>query len=199
MSDRAPRIGIFGGTFDPPHLGHLLVATHARRLLELERVFMVVANDPWQKADQVLAPADARVEMVEALIAGSDGLEVSTLEIDRGGPTYTADTVDAFRARFPEDDLVLILGRDAALGLADWKRADDLASSVTVAVADRPGTTEGDVDHGWTIEELPIPLWDISSSDVRDRLARSAPVDVMIPPLVVSVIERRELYGVVDD
>jgi nicotinate-nucleotide adenylyltransferase len=131
------RLGIFGGTFDPVHVGHLAAASAARHQLHLDRVLLVVAGAPWQK-DDVVAAADARFAMVAAAIDGVEGFEASRLELDRSGPTYTIDTVEQLAA--DDRELVLIVGADVAAKLDTWKRADELQKLVTIAVARRTGS-----------------------------------------------------------
>ena len=122
------RIGLFGGTFDPPHLGHEVVARQARAILGLDRMLWMVANDPWQKTGQrAPSPASVRLEMVRAAVAELDDQVACSLEIDRGGPTYTIDTVAELEARVPGAELVLVLGRDTAAGLPGWHRAEELS------------------------------------------------------------------------
>src|SRR5437763_15850460 len=111
------RIGVFGGTFDPPHVGHLVVAVNARHALRLDRLLLVVANDPWQKSQaRVISSAADRLAMVEAAVADVKGLEASALEIERGGVSYTADTLASLRAESPDAELFLVVGSDAAMG-----------------------------------------------------------------------------------
>ena len=111
------RLGVFGGTFDPPHVGHLVTAVNVRHALSLDRVLLVVANVPWQKVgERTVSPAEDRLAMVEAAARGVAGLEVSRLEIDRGGPSYTADTLGHLHAAHPGVELFLIVGSDAAGG-----------------------------------------------------------------------------------
>src|SRR3954452_23272754 len=111
------RLGVFGGTFDPVHNGHLVAATGARHALRLDRVLMVPAGDPWQKRDQDLAPAEDRLAMLRAAVDGVEGLEVDLVELERSGPSYTADTIEDLRRAHPDDELFLILGADAAADL----------------------------------------------------------------------------------
>src|SRR5438270_11610742 len=118
------RLGVFGGTFDPVHNGHLAAAVNARRALGLDRVVVVPARDPWQKQDRELAPAEARLAMLEAAMAGVAGVEASSMELDRPGPTYTADTLEELHRREPDADLFLIVGADAAADLATWDRQE---------------------------------------------------------------------------
>src|SRR5689334_11694983 len=112
------RLGIFGGTFDPPHVGHLVTAVNVRHELALDRVLLVVSNVPWQKVGtRTISPASARFEMVQAAVADVDGLEASRIELDAGGPSYTADTLATLLADEPARELFVILGADAAAGL----------------------------------------------------------------------------------
>lgn len=186
-------IGIFGGTFDPPHIGHLLVASHARRALGLDVVKLVVANDPWQKtASAPVTPAAHRLAMTHLAVRDLDGLEVSDTEIRRGGPSYTVDTVEDELARGAAT-VSLIVGRDAALGLDTWHRADDLRRLVEVVVADRPGA-RGDAPGAWRTRYVDVPQVDVSSTDLRRRLAVGEPVDVLIPRPVIDHIDDEGLY-----
>lgn len=186
------RLGVFGGTFDPVHVGHLVGAVEARYQLDLDRVLFVVARDPWQKRGQVVAPADARFAMVAAAVAGVDGFEASTLELDRSGPTYTIDTVSDLAAA--HRDLFLIVGADAAAGLDAWKRAESLREAVTVAVLARATDTALEPLIGWDVRPVTMPRIDVSSTALRDRLARGAPVDFLVPPGAIRVIRERRLY-----
>jgi nicotinate-nucleotide adenylyltransferase len=186
------RLGVFGGTFDPVHVGHLVGAVEARYQLDLDRVLFVVARDPWQKRGQVVAPADARFAMVAAAVAGVDGFEASTLELDRSGPTYTIDTVSDLAAA--HRDLFLIVGADAAAGLDTWKRAESLREAVTVAVLARATDTALEPLIGWDVRPVTMPRIDVSSTALRDRLARGAPVDFLVPPGAIRVIRERRLY-----
>ena len=186
------RLGVFGGTFDPVHVGHLVGAVEARYQLDLDRVLFVVARDPWQKRGQVVAPADARFAMVAAAVAGVDGFEASTLELDRSGPTYTIDTVADLAAA--HRDLFLIVGADAAAGLDTWKRAEDLREAVTVAMLARATDTALEPLIGWDVRPVTMPRLDVSSTALRDRLARGAPVDFLVPPGAIRVIRERRLY-----
>ena len=129
------RLGILGGTFDPVHVAHVAAACEAHHQLGLDRVLLVVAGDPWQKRGEVVASAEDRFAMVAAAVEGVDGLEASRAEIDRPGPTYTIDTVEAMRA--PDRELTLIVGSDAAAGIESWERAGALREAVRLAVVGR--------------------------------------------------------------
>jgi nicotinate-nucleotide adenylyltransferase len=186
------RLGILGGTFDPVHTAHLVAAVEARHQLDLDRVLLVVAGDPWQKRGQVAVPAQTRHEMVTAAIDGIAGLEASSIEIDREGPTYTIDTVEQLSA--PARELFLVLGFDAVAGLGTWHRTDDLRDRVTLALVDRTGVGP-EPPPGWNAVRVEIPRLDISSTDVRGRIARGAPIDGLVPPAVVRMIRERHLYN----
>jgi nicotinate-nucleotide adenylyltransferase len=192
---RAPtRVGILGGTFDPPHVAHLVAAVNARHALHLDVVLLVVANEPWQKVGaRPVSPAGSRLEMVRAACEGVDGLEPCALEIERGGPSYTVDTLRALGARWPEAERFLILGADAAAGLDSWEQADDLPALCTFVVVDRPGSRRPTGRPGrW--EHIEIPLLDIASTDLRARVADGRPLDFLVPPGVLSCIEDLGLY-----
>jgi nicotinate-nucleotide adenylyltransferase len=190
------RVGLFGGTFDPPHLGHLVVATHARRLLGLSRVLWVVANDPWQKAvDRPPSPAEIRLEMVRAAVDGLEGQDACGIEIERGGPSYTLDTVRELEVRLGEAELVLLLGRDAAAGLASWKGADELRRLVEVAVVGRPGFEDRPLPDGWRTRRVEVPMLELSSTDLRARFGDGRPLDVIVQRAVVAVARDHALYG----
>ena len=128
------RLGVFGGTFDPVHNGHLAAAVNARRALQLDLVLVVPARDPWQKHDRQLAPAEARLAMLEAAMDNVDGVEVSRMELDRPGPTYTADTLEELHRDHGDADLFLIVGADAAADLATSDRQDVLRNLATVVI-----------------------------------------------------------------
>ena len=126
------RLGIFGGTFDPPHVGHLVTAVNARHELGLDRVLLVVSNVPWQKVGtREISPAEARLAMVDVAVADVEGLEASRLELDAGGPSYTADTLATLLAEDPQRELFVILGEDAAAGLLTWERWEEVRDLAT--------------------------------------------------------------------
>jgi len=200
------RLGIFGGTFDPPHLGHLVVATHARRLLGLDRVLWVVANDPWQKSiDHPPSPAAVRLAMVRAAVEPFEGQDACGIEIERGGASYTVDTVRELAVRLAEADsgtdsattadLVVVLGHDAAASLDTWHGADELRGLVRIAVVGRPGFDDRPIPSGWNIERVEVPMLELSSTDLRARFGDGRPLDVIVQPPVVAVARAHGLYG----
>jgi nicotinate-nucleotide adenylyltransferase len=188
------RLGILGGTFDPVHVAHLAAAAAARDQLRLDRVLVVVAGDPWMKRGRVLAPAEARFEMVAAAIDGVDGLEASRLEIDRNGPTYTVDTVEALRAEMPHTELFLIVGSDVAASLESWHRVDVLRDAVTLALVDREDAAPTTAPPGWRCVRLHMPRLDVSSTDLRRRIAAGESVDFLVPPPAARVLRGHGLY-----
>ncbi len=188
------RVGIFGGTFDPIHRAHLSIAESVRTALELDRVLLVVANEPWQKADGPVAPAEDRYAMVAAAVREWPGLEPSRIEIDRGGPSYTIDTVRELETRDPGVELVLIVGSDVAAQLGTWKEQARLRELVSLAVVGRPGT-RSPVPPGWKAVEVPIAPFDVSSTELRRRLGAGQPVQDLVPDAVIRCIERRGLYA----
>lgn len=188
------RIGVFGGTFDPPHIGHLVTAERVAEALSLDVVLLVVANVPWQKVgSRSISPADDRLAMVRAVAEGSDVLQASDLELVRGGDSYTVETLETLRAAGPDDDLVLILGSDAASGLDTWERPDDLRTLCRLAVVERPGSPVV-VPEGFEFDRVPVPSLDVSSTDLRARVGAGLSVRFLIPRAAVLILERRRLY-----
>ncbi len=196
------RIGIFGGTFDPVHIGHLVAAVNARHALSLDRVLLVVANEPWQKVGlRTVAPAADRLAVVEAAVAGTPGLEASDLEVARGGVSYTADTVAELAASNPGAELFLIVGADVVSGLATWERLEEVRDGVVLVVVNRPGTRQVVVGPGgpipdWRAVSIEMPALEISSTDLRERAASGRPLDYLIPGPAIRGIRERGLYAV---
>lgn len=186
---------MFGGTFDPIHVGHLVAAVNVRHALALDRVLFVVANQPWQKAGRPLTAAAERYAMVAESLDGSRGLEPSRLEIDRGGESVTADTLEALAAEDPSRQLFLVVGADVAGELHTWRRLDVVKRWATLAVVDRPGAPEPELGDGWRVERVTIPRLDVSASELRARAARGEPLDWLVPPPVMARIRDRGLYA----
>ena len=178
---------MLGGTFDPVHVGHVVAATDARWSLRLDRVLLVVAGDPWQKRGQVVASARDRLALARAAV------EASSVEVDRSGPSVTADTLEALAA--PGREFFLILGADAVANMPTWRRLEETRDLATIVVIERAGDAHAEPPGpGWRFERLSIPRLDVSSSDVRARLAAGRPVDGLVPPAVVREIRARGLY-----
>jgi nicotinate-nucleotide adenylyltransferase len=196
-------VAIFGGTFDPPHIGHLVAAVNVRQQLDLDVVTLMVANEPWQKVgSHQVVPASLRLAMVAAAVDGVPGLEASGMEIDRGGLTYTVDTLHQLVATNPDAELHVVIGADAAAGLSTWKRVDEVRALARLVVVTRPGVALGpdtaaldalraDANVDW----VEIPRLDVASHDIRSRVADGRPIDFLVPASVASVITDHALYG----
>jgi nicotinate-nucleotide adenylyltransferase len=187
------RVGVLGGTFDPPHVGHVVAAVEARWALHLDRVLLVVAGDPWQKRGRVAASPHDRLALAEAATTDVDGVDASSVEVDRPGPSVTADTLEELAA--PGREFFLLLGADAVANMATWRRLDETRDLATVVVVERAGDAYAEPPGpGWRFERLSIPRLDVSSSDIRARLAAGRPIAGLVPPAVMTEIRARGLY-----
>jgi nicotinate-nucleotide adenylyltransferase len=189
------RLGVFGGTFDPPHIGHLAAAVNVRHDLELDRVLLVVNNTPWQKVgSREISAGEDRFAMVRAAVADVEGLEASRLELDAGGLSYTADTLTTLLAEDPSRRLFVILGTDAAAGLLTWDRVEVVRDLATIVVVDRPGVPPTEPPAGWRWERLEVPSLEVSSTELRSRVQDGRPLDYLVTHEVVDCIAERGLY-----
>lgn len=189
------RIGVLGGTFDPPHVGHLAAAVHARHALGLERVLLVVANEPWQKTgSRSVTPAEDRYAMVAAAAEGLEGVEASRVELDRGGPSYMADTAAELQRRWPGAELLLVVGADLLPELETWERHHEVRDRVALAVVTRPGSAGVALPAGWRGELVDMPALEVSSTELRAWAAAGRPLDVLVPAGALREIRRRGLY-----
>lgn len=190
----ARRIGLLGGTFDPPHLGHLVVAECALVELGLDEVRLLVAGEPWMKA--AVSSAEDRLALVEAAVADSPGLVVDAREVGRPGPTYTADTLAELHAEEPDAEFFFVLGEDAATALPEWERIADAFALATFVVVTRPGNAPPEASAlPGPVVHLEIPQLYVSSTDLRDRFARGGATRWLVPPSVDGEVRRRGLYG----
>jgi nicotinate-nucleotide adenylyltransferase len=195
------RVGILGGAFNPPHVGHLVCAQEAVVQLELEKVvFMPVGQAPHRDLSDDPG-AEGRLEMVSLAVAGDDRFEVSRAEIDRAGPSYTADTLQELRSKAPDDELFLILGGDQAAALPRWHEPETVLSLATVAVVERSnwsrnaiGITIGRLPGAERIRYLDMPLMQISSSAIRRRVGSGLPIRYLVPDKVANHIGAKGLY-----
>lgn len=189
------RIGLFGGTFDPPHNAHVALARVARDALQLDEVRWIPAGQPWQKHRRVTA-AEHREAMVRLAIEGEPGWVLDRSELERPGPSYTLDTVVSLQAALPNAHWTLIVGADQYAGLHTWRDWPELLSRVDLAVANRPGPTpEVSPDvlrHPHRV--VPLPMLDISSTDLRRRIATGQSVAALVPPRVAGYIAQNSLY-----
>jgi nicotinate-nucleotide adenylyltransferase len=193
----AERIGVLGGTFDPVHVGHLVAAVNALHTLALDRVILMVANVPWQKVgDRTVSSAEDRLAVVEAAVGDVPGLEAGRLEIDRGGESYTADTLKQLADDHPGADLFLIVGWDVASQLTSWDRWEEIQQLATLVVVNRPGAgrPRGLDGDGWRVAEVTVPNLEISSTDLRNRAADGRPLDYLVPEAAVRCLRSRGLY-----
>ncbi|MGH9150205.1 MAG: nicotinate-nicotinamide nucleotide adenylyltransferase, partial [Acidimicrobiales bacterium] len=165
----------------------------------LDRVLMVVANLPWQKAGtRPITAAEDRLAVVVAALEGVEGVEASRVEIDRGGPSYTADTLAELASVHPGAELFLIVGSDVAAELPTWERVEEVGQRATLVVVERPGAPPAGVaapEPGWRVERLTVPALDVSSSDLRARVGAGRPLDFLIPAPAVHRIRQRGLYS----
>jgi len=198
------RVGVLGGTFNPPHIAHLICAQEAYVQLELDRVLLMpVAAPPHKQARDDPGP-ERRVEMCREAVAGDDRLEVSRLEVDRGGPSYTVDTLRELDARAPADELYLIVGGDMAETLPAWRDPADILRLAVLAVVERGDTHRERAlasvhgilgDHAEDrVRLVDMPRVEISSSLVRDRVAAGRPIRYLVPGGVERYIQDQGLY-----
>lgn len=189
------RIGLFGGTFDPPHVGHLVTAVNVRHALRLDVVVLMVANVPWQKErSRRITPAEDRFALVEAAVADVPGLIAGRTEIDRGGASFTADTLVTLGERYPGAELFTIVGDDAAAGFTTWERFEEVASRSSLVVVDRPGVPV-ELPEKFKWNRVEVPRLEVSSTDLRSRFSDGRPLDYLLTEPVLDVIRDRDLYG----
>lgn len=189
------RIGLFGGSFDPVHVAHVALARLALSELKLDEVRWIPAGQPWQKARQLVA-ALHREAMVRLAIQGEPGFVLDRCELQRKGPTFTLDTVREMQSREPGHDWFLIVGQDQYAGLHTWRDWRELLGRVTLAVANRPGTTAQ--AHPDVVAAphsvVSLPMMDISSTEIRERVSAGQPIDNLVPANVASYIAQHHLY-----
>lgn len=189
------RRGLLGGTFDPPHLGHLVVAECARVALQLDQVRLLVAGEPWMKGAAV-SPAADRLALAEAAVADHPDLVVDARETRRDGPTYTADTLAELVAEEPDTDWYFLLGEDAAAQLPRWERIEDAFALATFVVVTRPAHPPPPASAlPERVVHLEVPQLEVSSTQLRDRFAAGEATRYLVPDAVDRCIRERGLYG----
>ena len=187
------RLGVLGGTFDPPQNGHISVAQAVMDKLRLDHVLFVPAGDPWQKEEE--ATPTQRVEMVSLAIAAFDDFSVSTVDVDRSGPTYTVDTLRDLARIYPDSELFFILGDEAFSGIETWKDYEDLAQLATFIVVSRHDmSVEVPAKLSPSVNLLEISALPISSTLCRERIANGQSLDGLVPDTVGQYIEEHQLY-----
>jgi nicotinate-nucleotide adenylyltransferase len=192
------RVGVMGGTFDPIHHGHLVAASEVQSWFDLDEVVFVPTGQPWQKADRMVSPAEDRYLMTVIATAANPRFNVSRVDIDRDGPTYTIDTLRDLARLHPDADLYFITGADALAALLTWRDHDELFGLAQFVGVTRPGHEMDDT----TLDGLPadritlveIPALAISSTDCRARVERDEPVWYLVPDGVVQYIGKHDLY-----
>jgi nicotinate-nucleotide adenylyltransferase len=189
------RLGLFGGTFDPPHNAHLALARAALDEFQLDVLHWIPAGQPWQKTRTITAGAH-REAMVRAAIEGEPRFVLDPIELERQGPSYTLDTVRALRKQQAEAQLFLVIGADQYAGLHTWQHWQALLGLVTLAVANRPGPMPAVSAEVLRTPHrvVPLPMLDISATDIRARVARGLPIDSLVPPAVARYIASHHLY-----
>ena len=196
------RVGILGGTFNPPHLGHLIFAQEAHEQLGLARVIVMPAGQPPHKPLKEDPGAAHRLELCRRAVAGDARFVVSELEVGRAGPSYTADTLEALKALMPDSELFLLVGGDVAAGLPTWREPQRVLAHARLAVAQRRGTSRAEIDRA--LAGLPgaersvffrMPQIEISSTDIRRRVQQHRPLAHLVPEPVAAYIAKHRLYG----
>ena len=196
VSGALTRIAFFGGTFDPVHNAHVELARTALTALQLDQVLWVPAGQPYQKTRPV-TPAPQRLAMTELAVEGESRFAIDRAEIVRDGPSYTLDSIRALQATRPDASWFLLIGQDQYAGLHTWRDWPELLDRVVLAVANRPGVAlpiHPDVlrhPH----QTVPLPMLDISSTNIRARVAAGLPIDNLVPPAVARYIDQHALYG----
>lgn len=200
------RVGVLGGTFDPIHIGHLILGESARQELTLERVIFVPAGEPWRKSGRELAAAQHRLAMVRLAIAGNPHFQVSTVEVERPGPSYTADTLALLRDQLgPQAELLFIMGRDSLADLPHWREPQRIIALARLAVAERPGwplPPDEELERALPgirarLTTFPMAAVDLSSSEIRRRCHEGRSIRYLVPAAVEEYIHAQGLYAAI--
>lgn len=197
-------VGIFGGTFDPPHLGHLILAAEAYHQLDLDRLLWVLTPDPPHKKNKYITPLQQRLDMLRATLAGNPNFELCLVDINRPGPHYAVDTVRILKEQQPGVDWIYLMGGDSLKDLHTWRNPHELLASITaLGVMMRPGakTDLADLEKktrgvSAKVKYINTPLIGISSSEIRQRVADGLPYRYLVPPEVYKIIHERGLYRI---
>lgn len=186
------KVGVLGGTFDPVHLGHLVVAQEVHQQLKLDRTVLVPAGEPPHRSGTPVTPASIRLRMLRAAIADDDRFAVSTFEVDRPGPSYTVDTLERMRLEWPEAGLYLVIGSDQWQRFHTWRSPERIAEMATLVVVGRNGEagTEMELPH----VRMEVPRIDVSSSGIRERVRAGESIRFLVPDSVCRIIEGESLY-----
>lgn len=196
------KIGVFGGTFDPVHLGHIRMAEEVRDTLGLSQVLLIPAGIPVTRSQLKLTPAEHRLEMIRLAVADKPRLVVSAMEIERPGPSYTVDTLVELRRRHKEDELYLLLGWDSLLQIKQWRDPARIIEICYLVSIPRPGYPRPDMENlgddipgiSKKVIILEKPRTDVSASDIRERVIHGKPIDHLVPEPVAEYITKHKLY-----
>lgn len=190
------RFALFGGTFDPPHLGHLVAAQDVVEALDLDALYFVPAAVPPHKRDEIFSPGRLRLEMLRASIGGDLRLAASDMELRREGPSFTVDTLRELRRRRPDAVLHFVLGVDQFAELHAWKEPEEVARLARLVVITREGDDPGSVEPGVDVsyDFVPVTRVDVSSTEIRQRVRAGRPIRYLVPDPVRRIIEREALY-----
>ncbi|CAN5674636.1 nicotinate-nucleotide adenylyltransferase [soil metagenome] len=189
------RIGLFGGTFDPPHTGHLIVAQDAALALGLDRILFIPAGQPPHKEPRSVTPAELRVGMLELALGGDDRFAIDRLEVEREGASYTVDTLGELQRRWPGAELTLLIGADQYAEFDSWQRPDEIRQRVRLGVLTRAGSGAAGPAIGPDAAVVEVTRIDISSTALRKRVASGLPIRYMVPAAVERFIFERQLYS----
>jgi nicotinate-nucleotide adenylyltransferase len=196
------RVGILGGTFNPPHLGHLVCAQEAYRELGLDRVMLIPARIPPHKPVEHEPGPEHRLALCRLAVADDERFAVSEFELRRDGPSYTVDTLEQLTSEAPNTELFLIVGGDIAVGLPQWRRPQRVLELASLAIAKRRGTARSSVDEalraiggGERAHFFQMPCVEVSSTMVRRRARAGQPIRYLVPDRIVEYIERHHLYA----
>jgi len=189
-------VGIFGGSFNPPHMGHLIVLESVHDQLQFDKVLFVPSAQPPNKRDTVLARAESRLEMTRLAIAGNPHFEASDIEVKRQGLSYTIDTLTALCGQYPAASFSLIIGVDNFIEFQTWKAADEILARADLVVMNRPGYPAADArsEFGRHARFVNVPQIGISSTDIRRRVKHGRPIRYLVPETVEMYITQRRLY-----
>jgi nicotinate-nucleotide adenylyltransferase len=187
-------IGLFGGTFDPPHIGHLIAAQDAMQALQLDRLHFLPAAQPPHKHGRAITPAAIRLEMLQAAVRDEPRFEICMLELERAGPSYTVDTLRQLHARGTQDNLFLLVGADQARELVTWREPEEIARLASIVLLSRDGVETMAQPQRLLTRAIRVTRIDVSASQIRGRVARGQPIRFLVPTAVEAIIRARHLY-----